>query len=256
MNPEDELHDRLHRELGDPASTEPAGLAGAAGASDAGWAAIEEASERRQRRDRRLVLVATATAAVVVVALALVLAAHTDHSSSTALRTGSGQTTMNPGSSTSSGASITSVPTSGGVSPLTQTQFVPTTEPATTVGPTQTTTAPTTTSSTTPAGQIDCGTAYLASGWPTTILPSPTLQQCILSAFSAGTSAIYRERAQTDGEGGHIQITTYEVIGVRQVRRTIDATGAQPPGGVTTSTCSGLASGPDGQVVASGCVAA
>ena len=54
-------------------------------------------------------------------------------------------------------------------------------------------------------------------------------------------------------QGGHIEITTYEVIGVRQVRRTVDATGAQPPGGVTVSVCSGLASGPDGQLAASGC---
>ncbi len=251
MNPEDELHDRLHQELGDPASTGPTGPAGA---SDSGWAAIEEASERRRQRDRRLVLVATATAAVVVVALGLVLAAHTDRSSSTALRTGSGRTTVVPGSSsTSAGASTSTPPTSGGVSPLTQTQYVPTTEPTTTVGPTQTATAPTT-SSTTPAGQIDCGTAYLASGWPTTILPSPTLQQCLLSAFAAGTPAIYRERAQTDGEGGHIKVTTYEVIGVHQARRTVDATGAQPPGGITVSVCSGLASGPDGQLTASGCV--
>ena len=249
MNPEDELHDRLHQELGDPASTD---ATGPAGASDSGWAAIEEASERRRQRDRRLVMVATATAAVVVVALALVLAAHSDRSSSTALRTGSGQTTVAQGP----GSYGTFAPcVCGPVLPGPVTTVPPTTRttiPVTTAGPTRPTTAPTT-SSTTPTGQIDCGTAYLASGWPTTILPSPTLQQCILSAFAAGTPAIYRERAQTDGEGGHIEITTYEVIGVRQARRTIDATGAQPPGGITVSVCSGLASGPDGQLAASGC---
>ena len=85
------------------------------------------------------------------------------------------------------------------------------------------------------------------------MLPSPTLQQCILSAFAAGTPAIYRERAQTDGQGGHIQITSYEVIGVHQVRRTVDATGAQPLGAITVSVCTGLASGSDGQLAASGC---
>ncbi len=253
MNPEDELHDRLHQELGDPASTDPIGPAGALGASDSGWAAIEEASERRRRRDRRLVLAATASAVVVVVAVALVLATHSDRSSRIALRTGSGPTTVVPGSSSTSSGASTSVPPTTFV-PATVTTRGPgqTTIPVTTTGPTQTTSAPTT-SSTTPTGQIDCGTAYLASGWPTTTVPSPAVQQCILSAFSAGTAAIYRERAQTDGEGGHIQITTYEVIGVRQVRRTVDATGAQPPGAITVSVCSGLASGPDGQLAASAC---
>jgi len=112
-----------------------------------------------------------------------------------------------------------------------------------------------TTTTTTPAGLVDCGTASLASGWPTTIAQSPTLAQCILGAFATGTPAIYRERAQTDGNGGHIEITIYQVTGPHQVRRTVDATGAQPPGGTTVSVCTGLVAGPDSQLAASGCVA-
>ncbi len=246
MNPEDELRDRLRQELGDPVKTDPTG------ANDPGWAAIEEAGDRRRRRDRRLVLAATAAAAVVVAALVLV--GRTDRTSTTALRTGSGGTTVVPGSSTV-GSATSATPSTGTEVPTTSTVPVTTLAPIT-VPATAPTTVPATTASTTPAGQIDCGTAYLASGWPTTILPSPALQQCILSAFAAGRPAIYRERAQTDGQGGHIKITTYEVIGVHQVRRTVDATGAQPPGAVTVSVCTGLASGQDGQLAASGCTPA
>jgi len=63
-------------------------------------------------------------------------------------------------------------------------------------------------------------------------------------------------RAQTDGEGGHIEITTYQVIGVQQVRQTVDATGAQPPGGITVSVCTGLASSFATIVTTSGCTPA
>ena len=140
--------------------------------------------------------------------------------------------------------------TAGGVIPSITDPSAPSTATTQPSGPPPPPVATTTT--TNGAGQIDCGTRYLASGWPTTTVPYPGFADCIQQAFASGTSAIYVERAQTDGEGGHIEITTYEVVGARLVRRTVDSTGAQPPGGVVVSTCTGLTH--DSQVVvASGC---
>ncbi len=247
MNPEAQLRDRLRQELGDPSATSTAPPAPAAGsgppgstpATDAGWAGVEAAGAQRDRRARWLVRAGELTAVAAVLILIVVALTHA-HRSSTSLQTASPRlTTLVPRSSTTATA-------------RSETTATTTTVPVNT-GPTVAPTVPPTSSTSPPGTPIDCGTAYLASGWPTTVLPSPTLQQCILSAFAAGTPATYRERAQTDGEGGHIEITTYEVIGVNQVRRTVDATGALPPGGVTVSICTGLAAGSDGQLSASGC---
>jgi hypothetical protein len=111
----------------------------------------------------------------------------------------------------------------------------------TTTWATTTTSVSATSSSTTlPSGEVDCGTLYLASGWPTTTAPWPSAFDCILDAFSTGTPARFVERAQTDGEGGHIRVTTYTVIGVEEVQRVVDSTGALPPGDITTTVCTGL----------------
>ncbi len=254
MNPEDELRRRLRDEIGDPEASAPS----PAGAP--GWAAVEAAGDRRARRHRQVLGAGAAVVLVVVVGAALVAAGHRSAQTSLTSRgtasTGEGgSTTSGPG--TSGSAPSTGLPTTPSASmPAGPAPTTGPGQPVTTLGPGPGPTVAPTTASTNPAGQIDCGTAYLASGWPTTFLPSPTLQQCILSAFAAGTPAIYRERAQTDGQGGHIKITIYEVIGVHQVRRTVDATGAQPPGAVTVSVCTGLASGQDGQLAASGCTPA
>ncbi|MFM7069773.1 MAG: hypothetical protein ACKOYM_09985 [Actinomycetes bacterium] len=86
----------------------------------------------------------------------------------------------------------------------------------------------------------DCGTISYASGWPTTTLFVVTKFDCITSAFATGTDAHLIERRQTDGYGGHIAVTTYQVTGVQQVRVTVDNTNALPAGEVTTSICTGL----------------
>ncbi len=252
MSTEDELRRRLRDEIGDPGSAEPAGP----GAP--GWEAIEAAGARRDQRRRRLLGAAAAVVLVVAVGTGVVLAGHrSDQTSLTSAGTSAGDV----GRSTTSGPGTTGEAPSTGGPVTTPTTSGPATtagsgHPVTTLGPVTEPTAAPTTASTDQSGRIDCGTAYLASGWPTTVLPSPQLQQCILAAFAAGTPAIYRERAQTDGAGGHIQVTTYEVTGVHQVRRTVDATSAQPPGGITVSTCTGLAAGSDGQLTATGCAPA
>lgn len=107
----------------------------------------------------------------------------------------------------------------------------PTTAPPTTTGPSVTFPTPT------------CGTFYAASGWPTTMAPSPALFDCIVDAFTAGTPATFAERFQTDGYGGHIEIHFYEVTGAGRVKVTVDATGAEPPGGVTVQECTSLTAG-------------
>jgi hypothetical protein len=238
MNAEDHLHQQLIEEFGDPQASGP----GPAG----DWTSIERQGAARTRRRR---LAGAAAAAVVVLAVgaaAVALGGHRSTTTSLASR-GTGPTSSQPGTT------VTLVPTTA-IAPATVVTTTPV-GPVTTLGPSTSVPPTATTTVTTPGGQIDCGTAYLASGWPTTIAPSPTLAQCILDAFAAGTPAIYRERAQTDGNGGHIEITTYQVTGRQKVWRTVDATGAQPPGGVTVSACTGLAAGPDSQLVASGCVA-
>ena len=58
--------------------------------------------------------------------------------------------------------------------------------------------------------------------------------------------------AATDNDGGHNHVTTYEVLGHDQVIVTVDNTGAQPPGGITKSTCTGLTAMSDA-VTPTGC---
>ena len=244
MSAEDDLHRQLIEEFGDPEASGP----GPAG----DWSSIERQGAARARR-RRLVGGAAAVVVVLAVAVAAVaLAGHRSTTTSLASR-GTGPTSSQPGT-TVPGTTVTLVPPPPRPCPPAWSPPARSDRPPPWGRPRRCR-RPATTTVTTPSGQIDCGTAYLASGWPTTIVPSPTLAQCILDAFAAGTPAIYRERAQTDGNGGHIKITTYEVTGRYQVRRTVDATGAQPPGGITVSVCTGLAAGPDSQLVASGCVA-
>jgi hypothetical protein len=251
---EDELRDGLRQQFGDPGSPSP-GPAGPAPEPGA-WSTIEARAAGRD--DRRRAALWLGTAAVVLLVLFVGVGHLVGGGRSNLASTGTVPATSAPGSSLA--ASTTSSLAAGpSLVPTTISGLPPGTRaPVTTLGPSTTVPPPTSTPPTTtpPAGVVDCGTAYLASGWPTTVLPSPTLQQCILSTFAAGTPATYAERAQTDGEGGHIQVTTYLVTGVRQVRRTVDATGAQPPGGITVSVCTGLASGPDGQLAATGCSSA
>jgi len=104
------------------------------------------------------------------------------------------------------------------------------------------TTAPTTlpTATTWPAGQLDCGIQYMSWGWPTTTVAMPGTFDCILGAFTTGTSARFIQREQTDGSGGHIKITTYGVVGTRSVRVTVDSSGALPPAGISITICTQL----------------
>jgi hypothetical protein len=88
---------------------------------------------------------------------------------------------------------------------------------------------------------IDCGIIYRASGWPTTFMVSTSYFDCLGDAFESGTPARLVDRAQTDGMGGAILITTYDVLGPGQVRVTVDATAAADrPQVVTVSMCTGL----------------
>lgn len=88
---------------------------------------------------------------------------------------------------------------------------------------------------------LDCGTIDRASGWPTTFAPNPEPFQCLQRSFDAGTPARMVDREQTDGEGGAILITTYDVLGAGRVRVTVDAReAADRPQGVTVSECTGL----------------
>jgi hypothetical protein len=90
---------------------------------------------------------------------------------------------------------------------------------------------------------LDCGILYRASGWPTTFVPSTEAIACLQGAFDAGTPARLVDRAQTDGEGGAILVTTYDVLGAGVVRVTVDARqAADRPQGITVSRCTGLAS--------------
>jgi hypothetical protein len=252
MTPEDQLRAELRDQLGDPDEPAQVGDASAVDATQ-GWAAIQSARVRRDRRTRALLASASAVAVAALVAGALLIAGQSSttvstagKASSTTVGTARPSTTRSlPGATT---ATTTQRPT-GTTSIPHDTGSVP----VTTLGPP---TTPSSTATSVTIGAIkDCGTDYLASGWPTTIAPSPQQQSCILEAFASGSYAIYTERAQTDGEGGHIEITTYQVIGPRRVRRTVDATGALPPGSVTVTVCTGL-SGNVGPLVATGCTPA
>lgn len=89
---------------------------------------------------------------------------------------------------------------------------------------------------------VDCGILYRAAGWPTTLLPSVQAITCLQDAFDAGTPARLVDRAQTDGEGGAILVTTYDILGPGNVRVTVDAReAADRPRGITVSECTGLA---------------
>jgi hypothetical protein len=69
---------------------------------------------------------------------------------------------------------------------------------------------------------------------------------------SSGQPAVFVEYAPTDNQGGHNQVTTYEVLSRDQVIVTVDDTGAQPPGGIIKSICTGLTGMFDG-VTPTGC---
>jgi hypothetical protein len=88
----------------------------------------------------------------------------------------------------------------------------------------------------------NCGTIAYASGWPTTFLVSleTGVGQCFLDAWAAGTPARLVTRDQTDGQGGHIAITTYDVLGPGQLRVTTDGRQRATPQPVTTELCTGL----------------
>lgn len=100
---------------------------------------------------------------------------------------------------------------------------------------------------------LDCGTLFRASGWPTTFVPSIEAFTCLQAAFDAGTPARLVDREQTDGYGGAILITTYDVLGPGNVRVTVDAReAADRPKGITVSECTGLTAVPM-TITPSGC---
>jgi len=105
------------------------------------------------------------------------------------------------------------------------------------------TTTSTTSMKTTRAKGTTCGTDYLASGWPTTTVPGPAYAACILHAFATGRHATYREAAQTDGRGGHVEVTTYEVVGIHEVLVIVDAAKALHPGPIRERKCTVLVAG-------------
>jgi hypothetical protein len=100
---------------------------------------------------------------------------------------------------------------------------------------------------------IDCGIIYRASGWPTTFVPNIDAFTCLQTAFDADTPARLVDREQTDGEGGAILVTTYDVLGPGRVRVTVDAReAADRPQRITVSECTGLVAVPI-VVTPSGC---
>lgn len=123
-------------------------------------------------------------------------------------------------------------------------------------GETATTSAPTTSGaapSTTLVGE-DCGTLDNLFGWPTTMLWDSRPGQCLVDAFDAGTPKHLTLFEQTDGEGGHPRITTFEVIGRGSVRLTVDSTrAADGDAGVDITTCTELTTTPHGPPAAAGC---
>jgi hypothetical protein len=92
-----------------------------------------------------------------------------------------------------------------------------------------------------------CGTIAYASGWPTTRpvnLEIDPAGRCFLDAWEAGGYMRLVTREQTDGQGGHIVITTYDVVGRAELNVYTDRRDAQPPGGVTAEHCTGLTHDP------------
>ena len=225
LTPEDQLRRRLRAELGDPEAADGDPAATPPG----GWTAIEQAGDQRALRNRLLVGVGASLVVVVLVGALLVLGDGSSHQPSVtdAVGTVADQSTVpDPASTSSSDAAVTTAPggtdtTAGGPGASDGSGSVTTAPvpPSSTVPEGSSLPPRSTTTGTDPTAQIDCGTRYLASGWPTTTAPSRGFADCILGAFETGTPAIYRERAQTDGNGGHIEITTYQVTGPHQVRR-------------------------------------
>jgi hypothetical protein len=181
---------------------------------------------------QRLLFAGLAIAAILAVVAAVLIAGSSGTDPD--LTTSTDQTLTTSAVDTSLGSTVP--PTSNGES---------TTAPSGSAGPS--TTRPTSTDApvVTPAppvqAETDCGIVYLASGWPTTTAPSPTFASCLATGFTAGTPTRLVVRAQTDGAGGHILITTYQVLGPASVRVTEDATNAADrPQVVTVKTCTGL----------------
>jgi hypothetical protein len=92
-----------------------------------------------------------------------------------------------------------------------------------------------------PLAGEDCGTILYSTGWPT--VPPITLGragECFMGHWATGTPARITTRDQTDGNGGHIRIVIYDVLGTGQLRITTDNRQAQPPGPVVSQRCTGL----------------
>lgn len=121
--------------------------------------------------------------------------------------------------------------------------------PDTTAVPETTVPDPAPTQPTTPTSVPtgDCGT-HGASGWPTTMAPSPMILECLVGAFETGSSATAHAWTY-DGPGADDFSTPppgridwhWEVIGVRRLRVTEDRTRAHDePRTVTVDECTSL----------------
>jgi hypothetical protein len=98
----------------------------------------------------------------------------------------------------------------------------------------------------------NCGTFFLAAGWPTTTTIGTPATSCIGAAIRAGRSATLTEVVQTDGQGGHPRVTTFRVTARNRLLVTINNTKAKPRGTVQKWRCTGLAARAD-ELVATGC---
>lgn len=98
---------------------------------------------------------------------------------------------------------------------------------------------------TVPAGHLDCGTAILTSGFPTTTAPLPGRVDCIVEAAAASTPAQYAHTARDLANGMTGMLFRVTVGGATQrIEYTVD------PGGVVQSTtfaCAGFGSAPPGR---------
>jgi hypothetical protein len=98
----------------------------------------------------------------------------------------------------------------------------------------------------------NCGTFFLAGGWPTTTTIGTPATSCISAALRAGRSATLTEVAETDGRGGHPRVTTFRVTARNRLLVTINNTKAKPRGVIQKWRCTGLADQAD-ELVATGC---
>jgi hypothetical protein len=98
----------------------------------------------------------------------------------------------------------------------------------------------------------NCGTYFLAEGWPTTTSIGTQATTCIGAALRRGRSAKLVEIAQTDGQGGHPRVTTFRVTARNRLLVTINNTKAKPQGTVQNWRCTGLTTSED-ELVATGC---